>query len=513
MKKERNILLFSVLIMSLLFNSCNNTNENKIEQYPNIVLILADDMGYGDVQAYNKASAIPTTNVNTLAEEGMKFTDAHSNSAVCSPTRYGILPGRYAWRTSKKRGVLIPESPPWIQKNRLTIGKMLKKKNYNTGTVGKWHLGIEWNRNQEGEIDFNQPFISGPTDLGFDYYHGVIASLDMVPYTFYENKTPVQPVTEHQQGQSFPGMIRPGPKASDFDHSKALDQLTDKAVNYIKRQADQENTFFLYFALTSPHLSISPAKRFQGVTGLGPYADFIAQTDWTVGQVLQALEEKGVEDNTLVLFTSDNGSYMHRIDADQKYPVENSLTRNSFKARTAGDGQQDHASDATVNGYYPYVHQANDQWRGTKGDIWEAGYRVPFIVRWPEKIESNNKSSQTVSVTDIMATLGDMVDYSDETGQDSFSLLPILTGKSKIISRPPVVHQSFDGMFALRKGPWKMVFGNGSGGRQVPQGSPFTKPYQLFNLENDPQETINVIDQYSDIAQEMTDMLDEIRRD
>ena len=497
---------FTVLFFLLLSFSTIQGQDS-----PNIVLILADDMGFGDVKAYNHTSSIPTPNLNSLAEEGIKFTDAHSNSAVCSPTRYGILTGRYAWRTRLQIGVLRPESPPLIDKDRLTIGKMLKKKNYNTGIVGKWHLGIEWNRNQEGEIDYNQPFISGPTDLGFDYYYGVIASLDMVPYTFYENKTPVKPVMKKQQAQSFPAYLRPGPKASDFDHAEVLDQLTDKAVNYIDQQAVKEAPFFLYFALTSPHKPVLPTTRFRGVTGVGPYADFITQTDWTVGQVLQALETNGVKENTLLIFTSDNGSFMFRMDADQQYPDASEV--DSFKSRTTGDGQRDHSSDATVHGYYPHVHRPNGQWRGTKADIWEAGHRVPFIVRWPETIEPNKVSSQTVSVTDIMATLADIVGYAAETGEDSFSLMPILTGNSEEISRPPVINHSFDGMFALRKGPWKMVFGNGSSGRQVPQGSPFTKPYQLFNLDKDPQETKNMINQNPDIAEKMTILLDEIRTD
>lgn len=501
------IVLFTFVVLAPSYSTA------WAQENPNIVLILADDMGYGDVQAYNPQSTIPTPNLNSMAEEAMRFTDAHTNSSVCTPSRYGILTGRYAWRTRLKSGVLRGSSQPLIKETRLTLGSMLKKQGYHTAAVGKWHLGIEWAKDQEGNVDFNQPFKSGPTDLGFDYFFGVSASLDMEPYMFYENKSPVQPATETQSAQIFPRYLREGPKATGFDHSEVLDQLTSQAINYIDQQADKKNPFFLYFALTSPHKPVWPAERFQGTTGLGPYADFIVQTDWTVGQVLQVLEEKGIEDNTLVLFTSDNGSFMFRVDKDRKYPFGESLAAESFKARKVGSGQQDHAGNAEIHGYYPYVHSANYKWRGTKADIWEAGHRVPFMVRWPGHINPNKKSTETISVTDIMATLADIAGYTFETGEgeDSVSLMPLLTGKETTISRSPVVHHSLSGMFAVRESKWKMVFGNGSGGRQVPRGEPFRKPYKLFNLELDPMETTNVIDQYPEVAQKLTKSLDQIR--
>jgi arylsulfatase A-like enzyme len=509
-------LLF-ILIFGLFLSYSNQkeeTNKGTSDKLPNIILILADDMGYGDIQAYNPASGIPTTNLNSLAEEGMRFLDAHTNSSVCSPTRYGILTGRYAWRTRLKSGVLFePGSKPLIQPERLTLPKMLKKYNYHTACFGKWHLGIEWDRDEEDKADFNRPFLSGPNEVGFDYYFGVTGSLDMIPYTFYENNRPVQPVTETQPHLDFPRYLREGPRAKGFDHSKALDRLTEKSVEYVKEQSGSENPFFLYFALTAPHKPVWPAERFQGRTELGPYADLVLQVDWTVGQILAALEEQEIKDNTLIIFTSDNGSFMFRVDADQKYPFGKILPKQSFKARKVGDGQKDHADDSRIHGYYPFVHRANYIWRGTKADIWEAGHRVPFIVKWPGHIKEGTKNSQTICVTDIMKTCADIVGYSltEKEGEDSFSLMPLFLGEQSKISRAPVVHHSSGGMFAIREGKWKMVFGNGSGGRQVPRGKPFKKPYILYNMKNDPAETTNLISQYPKVANKLSDQLDSIR--
>lgn len=472
-------------------------------------------MGYGDVQRYNSESRIPTPNLNSLAEDGMYFEDAHTNSSVCTPSRYGILTGRYAWRTTLKNGVLSEpnNNKPLIKPNRLTMSGMLKKFNYHTACIGKWHLGIEWNKNEKGESDYNQSFLYGPNDAGFDYFFGVTSSLDMIPYAFYENNRPVEPVNDIQPAQKFPKYLREGPKAKDFDQSKVLDVLTEKSVKYIENQADNRSPFFLYFALTAPHKPVWPAERFQGTTTMGSYADFIVQIDWTVGQILNTLKEKELQDNTLVIFTSDNGSFMFRVNADKNYPFGENIPKESFYARHVGSGQQDHTKNAEIHGYYPFVHDANYRWRGTKGDIWEGGHRVPFIVRWPGFIKAGTKSNQTICITDVMATLADITGYSlnENEGEDSFSLLPLLLGEETEISRAPVIHHSFFGMFAIRKDKWKMVFGNGSGGRQVPTGKPWEEPYSLFNIEIDPSETTNLFNEYPDIAKSLTDNMNKIR--
>lgn len=459
---------------------------------PNIVFILADDMGYGDIQAYNPRSTIPTPNLNHLAGQGIRFTDAHSGSAVCTPTRYGVLTGRYCWRTRLKSGVLFPpHDKPLIEPERLTVAGMLKKRGYHTACIGKWHLGIEWGRDFDGKVDFNKPISYGPTDVGFDYWFGVAASLDMVPYTFYRNHDPVQKVTETQPALKFPKFIRKGPKAADFDPGKVLDTLTQEAVDYIAGNSRKNKPFFLYLPLTAPHKPVWPAERFKEKTDLGPYGDFVAQVDDSVGRVLRALEQAGVVDDTLVFYTSDNGSYMYRLAA----------------------GEKDHVQDPGVQGYRPKHHQPNSIYRGTKADIWEAGHRVPLIVRWPGRIKPGMKCRQTVCLTDFFATCAQVVgfDLPEDSGEDSFSLTPLLLGKSPH-KRAPVVNHSVSGMFALRDGKWKMVFGNGSGGRERPRGRAFQRPYKLFDLEKDPGETTNVIDKHPAVAERMEQMLKEIRQ-
>ena len=455
---------------------------------PNIVFILADDMGYGDVQAFNPESEIPTPHLNRLAEQGIRFTDAHSGSAVCSPTRYGLMTGRYCWRTRLKRGVLYPpDDKPLIDGDRLTVAGMLKRQGYHTACIGKWHLGFEWGRNEQGVVDFNRPLKYGPTDVGFDEFFGIAGSLDMIPYAFYHNRTATEEVSETQSRLPFPRFIRKGPRARDFDPEKVLDRLTQQAVSYIDQWAAENHPFFLYFPLTAPHKPVWPAGRFRGKTVLGPYGDFVNQTDWTVGQVLEALERNGITGNTLVIFASDNGSYMYRWPEDEV----------------------DHIKDTAVQGYHPSNHRANGDWRGTKADIWEAGHRIPFIVRWPGEVKPRTHCDKTICLTDFLATCADITGYfmPDNVGEDSFSLLPLMHGKEETVSRAPVIHHSINGTFSLRDGKWKMVFGSGSGGREKPIGKPFERPYSLFDLENDPSETTNVIAKYPRVAERLEKQL------
>lgn len=475
------------------FEENNLSQKTAKKLLPNIIFILADDMGYGDIQAYNPKSKIPTPNLNRLVKEGVLFTDAHSGSAVCTPTRYGLLTGRYCWRTWLKNGVLWPpDDTPLIDKNRLTIAGLLKKYGYHTACIGKWHLGVEWGRDDQDHVDFNKPLKYGPTDVGFDEFFGIAGSLDMIPYVFYRNHEPTQQVTETQLRLPFPKFIRRGPKGEGFDPGQVLDQLTKQAVAYIKRRAASSNPFFLYLPLTAPHKPVWPAGRFKGKTDLGPYGDFVNQTDWSVGQVLRALERTGIKDNTLVVYSSDNGSYMYR------WP----------------QGKPDHTQNPGVQGYYPSNHQANADWRGTKADIWEAGHRIPFVVRWPGKIKPRTQCDKTICLTDFLATCAEITGFSmpDNVGEDSFSLLPLMQGRDWTVPRAPVIHHSSKGMFSLRDGKWKMVFGSGSGGREKPAGKPFEKPYFLFDLENDPSETMNVIDKHPEIAELLTEKLNTIKQ-
>jgi len=461
---------------------------------PNIVLILADDMGYGDVHALNPASSIPTPHLDSLAASGMTFTDAHSPSAVCTPTRYGVLTGRYCWRTKLKRGVLGGYSPPLIDKDRKTVATLMKQGGYVTGAVGKWHLGMNLPRkkgkdgkaawNGDPGIDFAGKIEDSPVARGFDSYFGVSASLDMAPYVYVENDRFAVLPTLQQKARPFPDFIRDGPRSKDFVIDSVLDKLTERAVSFVSEKSKGNKPFFLYFPLTAPHKPTTPHPRFKGKTKLGPYGDFMVQVDWTVGQVLKAVKDSGVEQNTVVIFTSDNGSYMYRYDDANK---------------------EDHVANSRVQGYQAKHHRANGPFRGTKADVWEAGHHVPFFVRWPGKVKAASKCTEPITHTDLLATCAAIagVKYGKNVGEDSASLVPMFSDVNAKRGAM-VINHSAAGMFAIRDGNWKLVLGNGSGGRQQPRGKAFGKPYQLFDLSKDIGETKNVAEANADVVERLT---------
>jgi arylsulfatase A-like enzyme len=438
---------------------------------PNIVFMMADDMGSGDVQALNPNSKIPTPNLNRLASEGMTFTDAHSPSAVCTPTRYGLMTGRYCWRSPLTQGVLNGYGAPIIESDRETVASFLKKEGYATGIVGKWHLGLGFQKT-DGEWDWAKHVTHSPVDVGFDYSLVIPASLDFPPYIYIEGHSITGLPDRVQPGRSFPNFLRKGELGSDFSIVDCLDTLTEKAADYIADQSKTKQPFFLYFPLTAPHKPAMPHSRFKGKTGLGPYGDFVMQVDWTVGQILEAIKDAGIYDNTLVIYTSDNGSYMYR-ETDPNKP--------------------DHVSDETMQRFYEGNHTANGELRGTKADIWEAGHRVPFFVRWPGKVKSGSKSHRTITHTDFFATAAEVVDSKlpppNVAAQDSFSFLPLILGNTNSFKRAPVIHHSGGAMFAIRDGDWKLILGNGSGGRQLPKGKRFERPWSLYNMKEDLSET------------------------
>lgn len=469
---------------------------------PNIVVILADDMGFGDVGVLNEASTIPTPNLDSLARGGMTFTDSHSPSAVCTPTRYGLVTGRYCWRSPLKRGVLGGYSPPLIEKDRPTIATMLKGAGYRTGAVGKWHLGMQLpmldGKTTDGNkwdgdpgVDFKGVLTDSPIHHGFDYYFGVTASLDMAPYVFVRNDRFTMQPTIQQQGVKFPHFVRSGPRAEDFVIDEVLDRITEEATTFIAKSSEGEKPFFLYMPLTAPHKPTQPHERFKGKTELGEYGDFVVQVDWTVGQVLKQLKESGVEENTLVVFTSDNGSYMYRYD-DPK--------------------MKDHTDDNAVQGFRAENHRANGAFRGTKADVWEGGHHVPFFARLPGVIEAGSKCTEPITHTDIFATCASAAGVKVPQGaaEDSYALWPMMTGK-EAKRGAPVIHHSAAGMFAIRHGDWKLILGNGSGGRQQPKGKPFGEPYELYNLAKDIGETNNVAAENEDVVKRLTALVAEIR--
>ena len=447
---------------------------------PNIVFILADDMGYGDVHALNPSSKIPTPHLDALAAAGMTFTDAHSPSAVCTPTRYGLLTGRYCFRTRLKRGVLDGYSAPLIDRGQPTVASLLQQHQYSTGVVGKWHLGLAYVRGDGDQpIDYRQPVTHGPNDVGFDDAYIIPASLDFPPYVYLHNGLVTEPELVSQPAQTFPAFLRAGPRSQALQMEQCLDHLTDQALRFIEQQSQEAEPFFLYFALTAPHKPVLPHPRYRGRTALGPYGDFIVQVDDCVGRVIRMLDQAGLRETTLLFYSSDNGSFMYRREG------------------------RDHVEEATVQAFRPEHHTANGPWRGTKADIWEGGHHVPLLVRWPGQVKAGSVCTTPVCLVDLLATAAELVGAERPTSaQDSHSLLPLLRGQPDA-QRPPVIHHSANGMFAIRDGRWKLVLGNGSGGREPPLGRPFTRPYQLFDLSQDPTESHNRITDHPEVARRL----------
>ena len=456
---------------------------------PNVVIILADDLGWGDVETNNPDSAMTTPRIDGIAAAGVNFTDAHSPSSNCTGTRYGLLTGRYAWRTWLTSGVLNGYDRPLIGPDRPTLGTLLQGHGYRTAAVGKWHLGMDFARLPSAHeiteinrgIDFDAEILDSPVDHGFDEFFGTSANLTWnVPAYIRDNRFTANP---DRGNQPESGLIRA---------KEVLGRLTEEGVGFIERAAPEDDPFFLYLPLNAPHVPMAPNDHFRDSTGLGRYGDFVAQIDWTVGQVLDALERTGAGENTLVIFTSDNGSYMGGLP--------NHLSN-------------DHTENPRAF-YYRYdTHQSNGGWFGLKGTINEGGHRVPLLLQWPRKIEAGSTVNATVSLTDLYATLADIMEEEPESGvaTDSLSLLPLLLGESETRGTP-VVHHSGAGMFALRDGRWKLVFGNGRGslsGRA--NGEPFGTPWRLYDLEQDPREVRNAARANPAVMARMEAALDRIR--
>ena len=489
-----------VIATVVLVASIWSANQTVIAARPNIVIILADDMGFGDVAALNPESKIPTPNLDRLAADGMTFTDSHSPSAVCTPTRYGLLTGRYCWRTKLTRGVLGGYSPPLLEPGRSTIADMLRKNGYQTGAFGKWHLGMSLpttradanTKRWDGDpgIDFGGVITDSPIHHGFDKYFGVSASLDMAPYVYIQNDRFTMLPTLQQEAVSFPHFVRSGPRSEDFVIDEVLDRIVQEANAFIAKASNGDKPFFMYVPFTAPHKPAQPHARFKGKTNLGEYGDFVVQVDAAVGDVLKALDAAQVADNTLVVYTSDNGSYMFRAKADE----------------------DDHVDKETIQAYRTEHHRPNGPFRGTKADIFEAGHHVPFFVRWPGEVKAGSRCDEPITHTDLYATCAEIVgaQTGDAEAEDSSSLLSLMMGES-IHRAAPVVHHSVSGMFAIRDGRWKLILGNGSGGREKPSGKPFAKPYQLYDMTADEAEQTNLAEQHPHVVARLTEMVNAIR--
>ncbi len=457
------------------------------ERPPNIVIVFADDMGYGDPRVYNPLSKAPTPHIDALAAKGMRFTDAHSASSVCTPSRYGLLTGRYPWRSRLPVGIVNSWGGPVIDPDRRTLGKALQEKGYRTACIGKWHLGWDWPLLEGGylsdeleevnvgpdyesygqRVDFRRPVREGPITRGFDYYFGDDVP-NFPPYAFIENDKVLGDPTDRMPLHKG---LRVGPMIPAWDIWAAQPTITARAVEWLEDQVDaDEAPFFLYMPLLGPHTPIVPNAASRGKSQAGPYGDWVYQMDAILGAVIEVLERAGAISNTVVLFSSDNGS-----------PARSGIGTSS--------------AIGTVTELYSHV--PNAPWRGLKADAWEAGHRVPFVVRWDGHVPASAVSDRTVCLTDIYATIADIVGFEmdDDEGEDSFSLAPLLFGDGDY-ERQQIVHHSHRGLFAIRVGTWKLILGDGSGGFSSPRGKILRPgeegPVQLYQLREDPSERRNL---------------------
>jgi arylsulfatase A-like enzyme len=446
---------------------------------------MADDMGYGDLGCYG-ATKIQTPNMDRLAREGICFTDAHSSSAVCTPSRYSVMTGRYCWRSRLKEWVLWGFEPPLIEPQRLTVASMLKQLGYATGVFGKWHLGLGWTTVDGADplpdgtnVDYSVPVTGGPMALGFDTCYCITGSLDMAPYCFIEDDhTDGIPSVEKDpyHPQQREGLMVPGWRDEQVDVAFA-----QKAVGFIDRHAEEnsDQPFFLYLTPSAPHRPCVPPAFIAGRSQAGPRGDMVALVDWMVGEVDAALDRHDLAENTLIMVTSDNG------------------------ARAMDYWGQD------------YGHRANGDLRGQKADIWDGGHREPFVARWPGHIQPGSTSSELTCLADLIATCADILGFElpTDAGQDSYSFLPaLLVATSGRPTREAVVHHSGDGMFSVRQGEWKLIFGLGSGGFTEPRHvdpAPCEPLGQLYDMKNDRAETDNLWAERGGIVERLTVLFQE----
>ncbi len=457
---------------------------------PNIVLILADDMGVGELSS--AGGIVPTPALDRMVKEGMQFTDAHTSSSVCTPTRYGILSGRYNWRSRLKSGVLFKATDrALMDPARLNLPAFLQQAGYHTACIGKWHLGVDWlrhseelgagkegNKDKSWNVDYSQPFKNGPVDVGFDEAFFILSSLDMAPYVYLRNDRAVTIPTVNKSWphNEYNDYQRVGAAAEDFDASECLADWAAESRRYIHRQTQGDKPFFLYLSLTSPHTPVVPGKQFKGrYPQYSWYADFIAETDWVVGQVLEQLKESGVDDNTLVIFTADNG-FAPYVEIPKMIAA----------------------------GYRP-----SGAFRAAKASIYEGGHRVPFLVRWPGQVEAGSTSAATICTTDFFATFADVAgrksNIPGNAAEDSFSFYSCMKGQATDV-RPFTIHHSYKGGFAIRRGDWKLIMGKDGGvSWKLPWKDVETsaRVIQLYNLKEDPGETENLEDAHPEIVTEL----------
>jgi arylsulfatase A len=507
--KGKNIkkIALALMAIAILVSVCRAEAgpAEKVGQPPNILFILADDLGYGDVACYNPESKVPTPNVDKLAADGMRFTDAHSPSTVCTPTRYSILTGRMQFRTGMPGVFTGVEGPCLIEKDRLTLPQMLRDKGYTTACIGKWHIGMSF-FDKEGEritdrgikgvqqIDYTRPIPDAPIHRGFDTFYGTVCcpTSDWLYAYIDGDRIPVPPTTVIDRSKlpkhPYSRDCRPGMVADNFNHEEVdlvfLRKSQDFLEQHVKTQPDKP--FFLYHSMQAVHLPSFPADQFKGSTKAGPHGDFIFEMDYIVGELMKTLERLGVSDNTLVMFASDNGPEVKTV----------------------------------INMRNTHKHDGTRPWRGFKRDQWEGGHRTPFIVNWPGKVKAAATSGQLISLTDVMATCAEIVgaQLPNNVAEDSYNMLPVLLGKQGDVPvRKYMLQQTNSLALSIRDGQWKYLDHKGSGGNNY--NGPGLKPYalkdtdpqapgQLYDLETDPGETTNLYSKNPEIVNRLKTQLE-----
>lgn len=494
-------LTLSLLALAVVCN-CTSGPSRPTRGLPNVVVLYADDLGYGDLSCYNPDSRIPTPHIDRLASEGMRFVDAHSSSGICTPSRYGLLTGRHHWR--KFHEIVDSFGPPVIEPERLTVPEMMRMHGYRTACFGKWHLGWDWAAiRREGAVpstgpgkpqgyapdafDWSLPVPGGPLAHGFDHYFGDDVP-NFPPYAWIEDdRLPVAPTVPYApspvpaEGQAEG---RPGPMVEGWQQDQVMPTLQDRVVRWLTAQSREPGPFFLYFPFTSPHAPILPVAEFRGKSGAGPYGDFVVQTDAVVGAVLRALDELGLADDTMVVFASDNGP--------EAYAFE--------RVRTFG-------------------HRSMGNLRGLKRDVWEGGHRTPFVVRWPGRVRPGAVSDALLGQVDLMATLAAVLGHDLPAGaaEDSFNQLPVLLGEQASV-RTMLVHNTFKDRYALRQGDWLYLQGKGGSHSQMPKWfqeaegfAPVAEPFSLYDLRRDPGQRTNLAGQHPEVVAHMKALLAQLR--
>lgn len=503
------IIILSSMIFAMIVSCAQKTQEAK--KLPNILFILADDLGYGDVACYNPDSKVPTPNLDKLAMEGMRFTDVHSPSTVCTPTRYSILTGRMAFRTGLRGVFAGVNGSCLIEKERLTLPQMLRNQGYATACIGKWHIGMTFfdergniikDSGVQGvqQIDYTRPIPDAPIHRGFDTFYGTVScpTTDWL-YAYVDGDRIPVPATKLLDKSKLPkhpyaNDCRRGLVADNFNHEEVDLVFLDKSKEFLEQHVKKypEKPFFLYHSMQAVHLPSFAADRFKGKTTAGPHGDFIFEMDYVVGELLQMLDHLGVAENTLVMFASDNGPEVPTV----------------------------------LNMRKTHEHDGAKPWRGVKRDQWEGGHRTPFIVRWPGKVKANTTSSQLMSLTDVMATCAEIAEVKlpDTAAEDSYSMLPVLLGtQGNKPVRQFMLQQTISLAMSIRDGNWKYLDHKGSGGNNYDRtgewGMHFyhlvdsdpEAPGQLYNLETDPGETVNLYSTYPEKVKKLKNKLEEFK--